>query len=44
MTTRQAIDWIYESVAKAEGCTVEEIRRRTIAGDPVIGDYLRGTH
>ena len=44
MTTEQAIDWIYESVAKEYGISVKEVKQRAVAGDRLVSKFSEGRH
>lgn len=44
MTTEKAIDWIYESVAKEYGISVNEVKQRAVAGERLVSKFSEGKH
>jgi len=45
MSTNDAIDWIYNEVAKQHGISVAEVKRRAVEnGDRLIGKFSEGKH
>ena len=44
MTTKEAIEWIYESVAKEHRITVKEVKQRAVSGDRLVSKFSEGKH
>lgn len=44
MNTKEAIEWIYESVAKEHGISAKEVKRRAVAGDDLVSKFSEGKH
>ena len=44
MTTKDAIELIYESVAKKYGISVNEVKRRAVSGDRLVSNFSEGKH
>lgn len=44
MTTEQAIDWIYKSVAREHGISVKEVKQRAVAGERLVSKFSEGKH
>ena len=39
MLTEQSVQWLYEAVARKHGITVQEVKRRAVAGDRLIAEF-----
>lgn len=44
MTTKEAIEWIYESVAKEHGIPIKEVKQRAVAGERLVSKFSEGKH